>query len=355
MHQPVPFNSFNRLGEILRGYAISLFVRLALGVSVTILVSISYFSLLMNSENYQYFLIIMDNFSIIYFSCSFVNISTGAWVFYREFELIREIQLIQEKEFLNNLPVIQRNLLQQKVVNFGKRLKIGGILRLCLMVILLIVGFAPYILRNASIFENTMLSLAGIWGILLVFFLLAAGSRVFSGLAWMDWNSWVNAVLSAISGNPLNVPSQSLVATTTTTALSSSLPNSEKLIFFNQVKSYLNTIKIGWAVFGLGLIGVFGVFFIVPFISSIGYGIYAVNIWKLSSYLWRESTSLVSNESNELSESSESNGSYQENRGRINLSGDLSNSTDVQRYCVNCGAEIREEHKFCPNCGHPIE
>jgi uncharacterized membrane protein YvbJ len=25
----------------------------------------------------------------------------------------------------------------------------------------------------------------------------------------------------------------------------------------------------------------------------------------------------------------------------------------AQRYCTNCGAELREDDRFCPSCGHP--
>ena len=26
----------------------------------------------------------------------------------------------------------------------------------------------------------------------------------------------------------------------------------------------------------------------------------------------------------------------------------------AQRYCTNCGAELREDDRFCPNCGRPV-
>src|SRR5215213_7535412 len=26
----------------------------------------------------------------------------------------------------------------------------------------------------------------------------------------------------------------------------------------------------------------------------------------------------------------------------------------AQRYCTNCGAELREDNRFCPNCGRPV-
>jgi zinc-ribbon domain len=27
----------------------------------------------------------------------------------------------------------------------------------------------------------------------------------------------------------------------------------------------------------------------------------------------------------------------------------------AQRYCTNCGAELREDDRFCPNCGRPVQ
>jgi predicted amidophosphoribosyltransferase len=26
----------------------------------------------------------------------------------------------------------------------------------------------------------------------------------------------------------------------------------------------------------------------------------------------------------------------------------------AQRYCTNCGAELREDDRYCPNCGRPV-
>lgn len=310
-------NRLKSLGKLWKHQAKMMMIRLIFGIILSIFLISLYFELIFHnsSNSLDLFYWVLEHSLPIILTITLSNFALGIFIFRDEIQISEEMDLFSA-EFKVDLGITNK-----KLANVGKKIKIGAVLRIIVSGILIILSFVQYFIQMINDLDFMMVMIF-IYGFPFILIIIGLGNRVFTALAWNDWNYAVDNILLHFRTN-----SQKNAGNLT-----------KELKFVEELKSLINSTKICYIINAIALLTVFAIYFIAPILFAVGYGACIVYLWKLGNFL-------QANE--EFSPSSHE---------QIKMDTEIGNKSLIKRFCTECGAEISGlDHQYCPNCGHPIK